>query len=77
MVGPSYLQFPEDAARVSVVVVSERDVLHAALAARQVALHVFEEPRFEVQADSVDLKSNQTCQGDEAIVTFFSLYCWL
>lgn len=52
-----YLKLPEDAACVSVVVLSQRDVLHSSAISFQVALHVFKEPGFKVQADSVDLMS--------------------
>lgn len=50
-----YLKLPEDAARVSVVVLPQRDVFDSALVSPQVPLHVFEEPRFKVQADPVNL----------------------
>lgn len=50
-----YLKLPEDAACVSVVVMSERDVLHSAVVAFHVALHVFKEPGFKVQSNSVNL----------------------
>ena len=50
-----YLHLPEDAACVSVVVLSQRNVLHSTLVSLQVALHVFEEPGFKVQPDSVNL----------------------
>lgn len=52
-----YLKLPEDAACVSVVVLSQRDVLHSSVISFQVALHVFKEPGFKVQADSVNLMS--------------------
>ena len=50
-----YLQLPEDAACVSVVVVPEWDVLHATAVGLQVAFHVLKEPGLEVQTDPVDL----------------------
>ena len=50
-----YLQLPEDAACVSVVVVSEWDVLHATAVVFQVTFHVFEEPGLKVQTYPVDL----------------------
>lgn len=54
-----YLKLPEDAARVSVIVLPQRDELHSAVASSQVALHVLKEPGFEVQANSVDLLSRR------------------
>lgn len=50
-----YLKLPEDAACVSMIVLSQRDVLHSGPVAFQVALHVFEEPGLKVQADSINL----------------------
>lgn len=50
-----YLKLPEDAARVSVIVLPQRDVFDFALVSSQVSLHVFEEPGFKVQADPVNL----------------------
>lgn len=50
-----YLKFPEDAAGVSVIVLSQRDVFNSTPVSFQVPLHMFEEPRFEVQADPIDL----------------------
>ena len=54
-----YLQLPEDAACVSVVVVSERDVLHTTAVVLQVAFHVFEEPGLKVQPYPVDLMADR------------------
>lgn len=53
-----YLQLPEDAACVSVIVVSQRDVFNSSLVVLQVKLHMFEEPGLEVEADSIDLQRN-------------------
>lgn len=50
-----YLQLPEDAACVSMIVLSQRDVFNSSLVALQVALHVFEEPGLKVQANSINL----------------------
>lgn len=52
-----YLKLPEDAACVSMVVMSERDILYSGVVTFQVALHVFKEPGFKVQADPVNLMS--------------------
>lgn len=51
-----HLELPEDAARVTVVVVSQRDVLQALAARLQVALHVLEEPGLVVVANAIQLK---------------------
>lgn len=51
-----YLKLPEDAACVSVVVVSQRYVFHSTVAFVQVTLHMFEEPGFEMQPNSVYLE---------------------
>ena len=59
-----YLQLPEDAACVSVVVVSERDVLHATAVVLQVAFHVFEEPGLKVQPYPVDLMAQTDRQTE-------------
>lgn len=50
-----YLKLPEDAACVSVIVLSQRDVFNSGPVAVQVALHVFKEPGLKVQADSINL----------------------
>lgn len=50
-----YLKLPEEAAGVSVIVLSQRDVFNSSLVSCQVLLHVFEEPGFEVQADPINL----------------------
>lgn len=50
-----YLKFPEDAACVSVIVLSQRDVFNSTPVSCQVPLHMFEEPGFEVQADPINL----------------------
>lgn len=52
-----YLKLPEDAACVSMIVLSQRDVFNSSVVAFQVALHVFKEPWFEVQANSINLTS--------------------
>lgn len=54
-----YLKLPEDAACVSMVVLSQRDVFNSSLVAFQVALHVFKEPGFKMQADPIYLMSNR------------------
>lgn len=41
------------------IVLSQRDVFNSCVVALQVALHVFKEPGFKVQADSVDLMSER------------------
>lgn len=50
-----YLKLPEDAARVSVIVLPQRDVLNSTLVFSQVPLHMSEEPGFKVQADPINL----------------------
>lgn len=50
-----YLKLPEDAACVSVIVVSQWDIFNCSEVFFQVAFHMFEEPRFKVQPNSVDL----------------------
>lgn len=52
-----YLKLPEDAACVSMIVLSQRDVLYSCPVPLQVALHVFKEPGLEVQADSINLNN--------------------
>lgn len=54
-----YLKLPEDAACVSMIVLSQRNVFHSGPVASQITLHMFEEPGLEVQADSVNL--NRGC----------------
>lgn len=55
-----YLKLPEDAACVSVIVLPERDVFHSSAVGFKVALHMFKEPGFKVQANSVDLILRET-----------------
>lgn len=57
-----YLKLPEDAPCVSVIVMPQRDKLHSTAVSFQVGFHVFKEPGFEVQADSVDLMSRRKIQ---------------
>lgn len=58
-----YLKLPEDTACVSVIVVSQRDVLNSNAVFLQVALHVFKEPGFKVQANSVNLMLKRKREG--------------
>lgn len=51
----SYLEFPENTACVSVVIMSWGDVFNSSLIGFQILLHVLEEPRLVVVADSVYL----------------------
>lgn len=51
-----YLQFPEDAARVPVIVVPQRDVLYSRVVRLQETLHMLEEPRLIVHPNAVDLR---------------------
>lgn len=51
-----HLELPEDAARVSVVVVPQGDVFKALTVRLQVVLHVLEEPRLVVTANAIQLK---------------------
>lgn len=63
-----YLELPEDAAGVSVVVLPQRDVFHSGAVLLQVTLHMFKEPGFKVQANSVDLtrRANRNVIRDKA-----------
>lgn len=54
-----YLKLPEDAACVSVIVLPQGDVLNCSRVALQVTLHVFKEPRFEVQTNSINLSKKE------------------
>lgn len=40
----------------SMIVLSQRDIFNSSGVLFKVALHVFEEPGFKVQADSINLK---------------------
>lgn len=54
----SYLELPEDAASMSVVIMSGRNVFYSSPVSLQILLHMLKEPWLVVVANSVYLKGN-------------------
>lgn len=63
-----YLKLPEDAPCVSVIVLSQWDIFNSSAVFFQVAFHMFEEPGFKVQPNSVDL------MGGKQIVCYLNCF---